>query len=68
LDKYGDEIYQGCYINYPDIDMLESATGLPDSNWLKLYYYDDNLIDKLKKLKIEVDPNNIFHHQMSIPI
>ena len=68
LDNYGNEIYQGCYINYPDIDMLESATGLPDSNWLKLYYYDDNLIDRLKNLKIEVDPNNIFHHQMSIPI
>jgi len=62
------ELYQGCYINYPDIDMLQPVDGVLNADWMKLYYYDDGLIGKLLKLKSDIDPNNIFHHQMSIPL
>lgn len=63
--------YGGCYINYPDIDMkyLDDAHTSVDPQWLKLYYgFDDELIANLIALKNAVDPNNIFRHEMSIPL
>jgi hypothetical protein len=50
--------YQGCYINYPDKDMLEHAF------WPELYYGD--AYPFLQQVKRKYDPNNIFHHAMSI--
>ncbi|ANF85030.1 FAD-binding protein [Pseudomonas antarctica] len=59
--------YEGCYINYPDVDMLV-VNGRPDDSWLELYYGDSGLVDELISLKNQVDPNNLFRHQMSIPL
>lgn len=50
--------YQGCYINYPDQDMLQHAY------WPELYYGDTYPF--LQQVKRKYDPNNIFHHSMSI--
>ncbi|MEO6909357.1 MAG: BBE domain-containing protein [Edaphobacter sp.] len=52
------ENYQGCYINYPDVDMLEYAY------WPELYYGEAYAF--LQQVKRKYDPNNIFHHAMSI--
>lgn len=52
------ENYQGCYINYPDADMLEYAY------WPKLYYGPN--FEFLQRVKKKYDPNNVFHHAMSI--
>lgn len=52
--------YEGCYMNYADIDMLRYPY------WPELYYGRDGLYEFLQKVKRKYDPNNIFHHAMSI--
>jgi FAD/FMN-containing dehydrogenase len=54
------DAYEGCYMNYPDADMLRYPF------WPELYYGRDGLYDFLQKVKRQYDPNNIFHHAMSI--
>jgi len=56
------EHYDGCYINYPDADMLQHAF------WPQLYYGTGNLYPFLQAAKREYDPHNIFHHAMAIRI
>ncbi len=57
---YPNDRHDGCYINYPDKDMLAFK------DWPKLYYGD--LYPFLQDVKRRYDPNNIFHHAMSIRI
>ncbi|WP_263358497.1 FAD-dependent oxidoreductase [Acidicapsa ligni] len=57
---YPGELYEGCYINYPDSDMLEH------SFWPQLYFGDGDLYPFLQGVKRKYDPGNIFHHAMSI--
>lgn len=52
------ENYQGCYINYPDKDMLDYPF------WTELYYGPNYAF--LQQVKKKYDPNNVFHHAMSI--
>lgn len=61
--------FDGCYINYPDIDMRYDDAGQEDEDWLNLYYgWNTELIEKLIALKAKVDPTNIFRHALSIPL
>lgn len=57
---YPGKQYEGCFINYPDADMLKY------SFWPDLYYGNGDLYPFLQKVKKRYDPNNIFHHSMSI--
>jgi hypothetical protein len=57
---YPGEHYEGCYINYPDSDMLAYQF------WPQLYYGDQGLYPFLQSVKRRYDPNNIFHHAMSV--
>lgn len=57
---YWNDHHEGCYINYPDRDMLNY------SFWPQLYYGEDGLYPFLQSVKQRYDPNNIFHHAMSI--
>src|SRR5215470_888534 len=57
---YPGEHYEGCYINYPDCDMLAYPF------WPQLYYGDQGLYPFLQKVKRRYDPNNVFHHAMSV--
>ncbi|QNI30579.1 FAD-binding oxidoreductase [Alloacidobacterium dinghuense] len=57
---YPGEHYEGCYINYPDSDMLAY------SFWPQLYYGDQGLYEFLQGVKRRYDPNNVFHHAMSV--
>ena len=52
--------YEGCYINYPDAEMLQYPF------WPQLYYGTGELYPFLQSVKHHYDPNNIFHHSMSI--
>lgn len=52
--------YEGCYINYPDVDMLRYEF------WPQLYYGQGELYPFLQSVKRKYDPNNVFHHAMSI--
>lgn len=54
------ERYEGCYINYPDADMLAHDF------WPQLYYGNGDLYPFLQSVKRRYDPNNIFHHAMSV--
>lgn len=56
---YWNDQYQGCYINYPDVDMLKY------SYWPQLYYGKENY-EHLQAVKRRYDPNNVFHHAMSV--
>ena len=57
---YPGDRYEGCYINYPDKDMLAYPF------WPQLYYGDQGLYSFLQGVKRRYDPNNVFHHAMSI--
>jgi hypothetical protein len=57
---YPGESYEGCYINYPDRDMLSYDF------WPQLYYGNGELYPFLQNVKRQYDPGNIFHHAMSI--
>lgn len=57
---YPNGSYEGCYINYPDKDMLAY------SFWPNLYYGEGALYPFLQDVKRGYDPHNIFHHAMSV--
>ncbi|MDE1178321.1 MAG: FAD-binding protein [Edaphobacter sp.] len=57
---YWNNNYEGCYINYPDADMLDY------SFWPQLFYGEEGLYPFLQNVKKRYDSNNIFHHSMSI--
>ena len=57
---YPNNHYDGCYCNYPDKDMLAYPY------WPELYYGATGLYPFLQRVKRKYDPNNIFHHAMSI--
>jgi FAD/FMN-containing dehydrogenase len=48
-------LMDGCYINYPDVDLVD---------WQNLYYKEN--YPRLVAVKNHWDPLNIFHHQQSI--
>ena len=60
--------YEGCYINYPDIDIkyTDDSHAAVDTRWLELYYGGKRqmLIETKKKF----DPKNIFRSELSIPL
>jgi FAD/FMN-containing dehydrogenase len=56
---YWNEQYEGCYMNYPDVDMLRYDF------WPQLYHGDENYAF-LQDVKRRYDPGNVFHHAMSI--
>ncbi|HEX4582392.1 MAG TPA: FAD-binding oxidoreductase [Acidobacteriaceae bacterium] len=56
---WGDR-YEGCYMNYADVDMLRYPY------WPELFYGRDGLYEFLQKVKQRYDPNNVFHHAMSV--
>ena len=57
---FPNEYYEGCYINYPDCDMLGY------NFWPQLYYGTQDLYPFLQQVKRRYDANNVFHHKMSI--
>jgi FAD/FMN-containing dehydrogenase len=57
---FPNEYYEGCYINYPDVDMTRYKF------WPELYYGTTGLYPFLQAVKKKYDPNNIFHNSMSI--
>ncbi|MGC2162929.1 MAG: BBE domain-containing protein, partial [Silvibacterium sp.] len=54
------ERYEGCYMNYPDSDMLRYPY------WPELFYGRDGLYKFLQQVKRRYDPNNVFHSSMSV--
>lgn len=57
---YPNDHYEGCYINYPDVDMLRYPF------WQELYFGTGGLCDLLRDVKRTYDPHNVFHHSMTV--
>ncbi|MEV4259250.1 FAD-binding oxidoreductase, partial [Spirillospora sp. NPDC049652] len=56
--------YDGCYINYPDIDAKDPAWNKSGVPWSTLYYKQN--YPRLQRVKAAYDPNNVFRHPLSI--
>jgi FAD/FMN-containing dehydrogenase len=62
-DMYGplgpvpDSVMDGCYVNYPDVDL---------ENWQKLYYKQSYA--RLQRVKQRWDPGDVFNHLQSIEL
>jgi len=52
-----DETMDGCFVNYPDVDL---------QNWQQLYYKGN--YTRLQRAKALSDPHNVFRHQQSIEL
>jgi len=52
-----DATMDGCYVNYPDVDLHD---------WEYLYYKDG--YPRLQRAKARWDPNDVFHHQQSVSL
>lgn len=57
---YPNAHYEGCYINYPDVDMLRYPF------WQDLYFGTGGLCEFLRDVKRKYDPHNVFHHSMTV--
>lgn len=62
--------FEGCYINYPDLDMTylggNPANG-KNPQWYKIFFPDLMIESRLRRTKQRWDPRNIFHNEMSVP-
>jgi len=54
----------GCYINYPDVDLSDDGLNPSTDKWWTLYYKDAYPL--LQSVKRFWDPRNVFRHQQSI--
>jgi FAD/FMN-containing dehydrogenase len=52
---YPDGTVDGCYVNYPDVDL---------EDWQYLYYKEGYA--RLRQVKARWDPHDVFHHKQSI--
>ncbi|WP_110943897.1 FAD-binding oxidoreductase [Streptomyces niger] len=59
-----DGITDGCYVNYPDIDLNDPAHNRSGVPWYTLYYKDN--YPRLQRVKRRYDPRNFFRHAQSI--
>ncbi|WP_354644117.1 FAD-binding oxidoreductase [Kitasatospora camelliae] len=63
-DAAHDRGTDGCYVNYPDVD-LGLATD-PSPAYPRLYYKDG--YPRLQQVKRTWDPHNVFHHGQSVQL
>jgi len=56
--------YDGCFINHPDTDLADSSFNTSGVPWHTLYYRDN--YPRLQQVKSRWDPQNVFHHALSI--
>ncbi|MHC0430230.1 FAD-binding oxidoreductase [Streptomyces sp. O3] len=59
-----DDVTDGCYINYPDIDLHDPAYNTSDVPWHRLYYKDGYA--RLQDVKRRYDPTDFFRHSQSV--
>ncbi len=58
-----DAVTDGCYINYPDVD-LDTEWNLSGQTWAHLYY--KGAYPRLLRAKLRWDPHNVLRHAQSI--
>lgn len=52
-----DDVTDGCYVNYPDVDLAD---------WQTLYY--KSAYARLQQAKLRWDPHDVFNHRQSIEL
>ena len=56
----------GCYINYPDVDMADPAFNRSGVPWSTLYYKGN--YPRLQQAKQRWDPSDFFRHTLSVEL
>ncbi|MEV7457580.1 FAD-binding protein [Pseudarthrobacter oxydans] len=56
----------GCYINYPDVDMADPARNRSGTGWQTLYFKGN--YPRLQRAKASWDPTNYFTHSLGIEL
>jgi hypothetical protein len=59
-------VTDGCYVNYPDIDLSDPRFNTSQVPWHDLYYKDN--YPRLQVIKHKWDPRNVFRHGQSIEL
>ncbi|MEV6825016.1 FAD-binding protein [Amycolatopsis sp. NPDC051102] len=59
-------VSDGCYINYPDIDVLSRQWNPTGIAWPALYYKGN--YPRLQRVKRDYDPRNVFWHALSVEL
>jgi aclacinomycin oxidase len=60
------EVTDGCFVNYADVDLADPAWNSSGVHWGRLYYKD--AFPALRATKRRWDPLNVFRHSQSIPL
>lgn len=61
-----DDVTDGCFVNYADVDLSDPAWNSSGVHWGRLYYKD--AFTALRATKRRWDPLNVFRHSQSIPL
>jgi hypothetical protein len=56
----------GSYINYPDVDLADSAWNTSGVPWYTLYFKEN--YPRLQQIKAAYDPGNAFRHPLSVQL
>ncbi|WP_031512135.1 FAD-dependent oxidoreductase [Streptomyces sp. NRRL F-5123] len=56
----------GCYINYPDVDLSDRRLNTSGQSWHRLYYKGG--YERLQQVKQAWDPHDVFHHEQSVAV
>jgi FAD/FMN-containing dehydrogenase len=60
------DVTDGCYINYPDVDLGDPEWNTSGVPWWTLYYGDK--YHRLQEIKQRWDPQNVFRHRQSVQL
>ncbi|WP_406316588.1 FAD-binding protein [Streptosporangium sp. NBC_01639] len=60
------EVSDGSYINYPDVDLADPTWNTSGVPWSTLYYKDN--YPRLQQVKRRYDPRNEFRHGLSVEL
>ncbi|RBL82654.1 FAD-linked oxidase, partial [Streptomyces cavourensis] len=58
------ERYDGCYINFPDVDAADPRWNTSEVPWQQLYYQGN--ADRLRAVKAKWDALGVFRHTLAI--
>ncbi|MFF5858916.1 FAD-binding oxidoreductase [Streptomyces sp. NPDC012751] len=58
------EVTDGCYVNYPDIDLGDPRFNTSSTPWHDLYYKGN--YPRLQRVKAKWDPRDVFRHSQSV--
>ncbi len=61
-----DAVTDGCYVNYPDVDLSDPRHNTSSVPWHELYYKGN--YPRLQRIKKAYDPRNVFRHRQSIQL